>query len=181
MMQNIFDSFKTTCMSWLLTCTEELHTGDFTVNSFSQVRAGSAQPDHLFVTVKVWLMRLPTQRQQTGARFYFKGSASPFRLQNDRQKTNFGLCHSRELWSTRQQDRKCQWHKPGRGEKVLSICCRGIKQNEEDPNNPRAGGGFTFSSTLPSPLRRGVAAPVFGWHVSIISAFQAHILCAERL
>lgn len=169
MMQNIFDSLKTTCMSWLLTCTEELHTGDFIVNSFSQVRAGSAQPDHLFVTVRVWLMFLLTQRQQTGARFYFKGSASPFRLQNDRQKTNFGLCHSREL---------C---KPSRGEKVLSICCRGIKQNEEDPNNPRAGGGFTFSSTLPSPLRRGVAASVFGWHVSIISAFQAHILCVERL
>lgn len=141
--------------------------------------AGSAKLDHLFVTVKFWPMRLPVRRQQTVARLSFKGSASPFHLRNDWQKTNFRLCHCGELWSTRHQDG--EWHKPSRGEKRQSVCSRGIKQDEDDPNNPGVGGGFTFSSTLLSPLRWGVAAPVFGWHVSIICAFQTHILCVGEL
>lgn len=122
-------------------------------------------------------MRLPAWRQQTVARFSFKGSALPFHLRNDWQKPNFRLCHCGELWSTRHRDGKCQWNKPSRGEKIWSLPSRGIKQEEEDPYNPGAGGGFTFSSTLLSPLRWGVAAPVFGWHVSIIRAFHTHIMC----
>lgn len=59
-------------------------------------------------------------------------------------------------------------------------CNRGIEQDEEDPANPGAGGGFTFSSTLLSPLRWGVAAPVFGWHVSVICVFQIHVLCLDE-
>lgn len=126
-------------------------------------------------------MRIPTRRQQTGAQFSFKGSASSFRLQNDWQKTNFRLCRCGELLSTRHRDGKCQRHKPSRGEKIWFACRRGIKQVEEDPNNPGAGGGFTCSTSLLSPLRWGVAEPVFGWHVSIISVFQTHLLCAGGL
>lgn len=139
--------------------------------------AGGAELHQLFATVKVWLMHLPTQRQQTVARLSFEESAAHFYLRNDWQKTNFRLCQRGELWSTR-WDAKCQRHKPSRGEKMWPVCNRGIKQDEKDPNNPGAGGGFTFSSTLLSPLRWGVAAPVFGWHVSIICAFQTHVLCA---
>lgn len=56
-------------------------------------------------------------------------------------------------------------------------CNRGIKQDEEGLANPGIGGGFTFSSALLPPLWWGVAAPVFGWHVSVICAFQSRVLC----
>lgn len=56
-------------------------------------------------------------------------------------------------------------------------CNRGIKQDEEGLANPGIGGGFTFSSALLPPLWWGVAAPVFGWHVSVICAFRSRVLC----
>lgn len=122
-------------------------------------------------------MHLPTQRQQTVARLSFEESAAHFYLRNDWQKTNFRLCQRGELWSTR-WDAKCQRHKPSRGEEMWPVCNRETEQDEKDPNNPGAGGGFTFSSALLSPLRWGVAAPVFGWHVSIVCAmYYVRVTC----